>query len=560
MSQITSINWSQIDLVLDDIERIEVIRGAAAALWGSNAVNGVVNIITKNAADTPGVLVSGGVETDNGGSSVVRYGGKLSEDTHYRVHAKYFEDRFELDSADLNSGFKFDLLRSGFRIDQKLGEKDSLMYMGEVYSGNFDFRSFPNSFISSLGKYDINTETFGGNLFLRYTHALSNRSDLVMQAYYDKVDTDFTTFQVKKTATTNEDIGYGFTEEILNLDFQHEYRWNKHHGIVWGIETRTHYDNFQPTYYMHTDPESDRATFISAFLQGELPLVEDHLFLTLGSNIGHNETTGMEIQPSVQLLFQPEPRQTFWLSATRSVRTPSRLETGMYLGVVALRTTNDYYVCRFYGNPDLEPEDLFSTEIGYRFRPSDTVFLDCTFFYNTYDHIIYFEQGALKEPVLVDGIMEHEMPFYLTNQLQGDAYGGELALEWRLNHWLRLKTYYAYLAFNLDLSNMDPLIQDFSQITKEDPKHEICVQPFLDLTEKIEINTRCRYMGELPKNDTNSSLILDAQIRYKLSKTSDLFLYGKNLTGAEVQFVSKDYFEAPAVDDTSLCVKLEWRH
>ncbi len=559
VSNVTSVNWSQVDLVLDDIDRIEVIRGAAAALWGSNAVNGVVNIITKNAADTHGVLVSGGIETDNGGASVVRGGGALSEAIHYRIYAKYFEDRFSLDKTDRSSSFSFDVLRSGFRIDQKLKDKDSLLYMGEVYSGDFTFRSFPNSFIRSLGKYNIDTETTGGSLFMRYAHTLSNRSDLVMKVSADRVETDFTTLKIKTTPTTREDIGYGFHESIVNLDLQHEYRWSRRQGIVWGIETQSHGDGFDSTYYMHVDPKRDRATFTGAFLQAETPLVADHLFLTLGSNLGHNETTGMELQPSFQLLFQPGPKESFWVSAARSVRIPSRLETGFYMGVVAQRLSDRYYVCRFYGNPDLLPEDLVSTEIGCRFRPSDAVFLDGALFYNTYDHIIYFKQGEFPEPIEVDGGMEYEIPFHLTNQLQAEAYGGEIALEWRLNHWVRFKSYYAYLAFDLDLSKMDRLIQDFSQVTEEEPKHEICFQSFLDLTERIELNTRCRYMGELPKNDTNTHFILDSQIRYKISRNMDLYLYGKNLTSADVRFVSKDYFEAPTVDDTSLAVKLEWR-
>ena len=559
LSNVTSINWSQTDLGLEDIDRIEVIRGAAAPLWGSNAVNGVVNIITKNAADTHGILVSGEMETDNGGASVVRYGGAMTDAVDYRVYAKYFEDRFALDDGDLSSRFSFDVLRSGFRIDQKIQEKGSLLYMGEVYTGDFNFRSFPNSFIRSLGKYDINTETGGGSFFMRYAHAFSNRSDLVMKLSVDRVETDFTTLKVKTNATKREDIGYGFYESIVNLDVQHEYRWKRGQAIVWGGELQCHGDGFDTTYYMHVAPESQKTAFESAFLQAETPLLTDHLFLTLGANLSHNDTTGMELQPSCQLLFQPGPKESFWVAASRSVRIPSRLEKGMYMGVIAQRLSDRYYVCRFYGNPELSSEDLISTEMGFRFKPSDTIFFDATFYYNTYDHIIYFTQGDIKEPVDVNGQMEYEIPFYLTNQLRAEAYGGEIALEWRLNRFARLKTYYAYLEFDLDLSEMDQLIRDFSQVTEEDPKHEICVQSFLDLTDRIEFNTRCRYMGELSKERENSHFILDAQLRYKISKNSDFYLYGKNLTGSNVKFVSKDSFEAPTVDDTSIVVKIEWR-
>ena len=559
LSRITSLNWSQIDLVLEDIDRIEVIRGAAAALWGSSAINGVVNIITKHAADTRGILVSTGVETNDGHTGVARYGARLSRTSAFRIYAKYAEDRYGTDELDMDAGMRFNVSRTGFRFDYDPREQTSWMAMGELYAGAFDFESYQNSFVKSLGNYDVDTDMLGGNLFLKFSHAFTDASRIKCQMYYDRMDVDFTLLRIEAAKTHDVNVGYGFIEEIINLDFLHEYRWREDSTLVWGLESRLYHDDFEETYYMTATPLSSRHPYFSAFLQTDFPLVKDDLFLTLGVNAEHNQFTGYEVQPSLQLRWRTSPAMTLWWSLARGVRTPYRLEDSMYYGVIAARDATSYHVFRFYGNDDLKSEEIFSTEMGYRYHPSSAFFLDLTLYNNIYDHVIYFQLGDIKTEQ-VDGQTEYEWPFSLTNDLSARAYGGELVMEWRPTSRWTLKAYYAYLKFSLDLDEVDDFVENSYQIANENPKHEVSLQSWLDITPKVELNTRIRYLDELPINDENSYLVVDAQIRWKISKTLDLFFMGKNLTGADVKFATKDYFELPMVSDPNLYIKLEWRY
>lgn len=561
LSQATSVNWSQYDVVLEDVERLEIIRGAASALWGSDAVNGVVNIITKKTKDTKGVLVSAGKEIDAAGSGVVRYGGRITDTCSYRIFSKYFEDHFETCIPDGNSNFSCNVTRAGFRIDHDLNEKNSYLYMGEAYSSDFYLKSFQDGFVSSLGKYDIETETFGGNFHFRFLHTISKNSDIKLQVSYDRVDTDFLTTKIERQETSNVDIGYGFTEEIINIDFQHAYRWNEREGIVWGIEARFMYDNFEGTYYMWTTPSSKRTERFSAFLEADVALIDELVFLSIGSNVEYNDYTDYEIQPSMQILLQPAKKHTVWFSAAKSVRTPTRLESDMYLGVVSNRTETHLSVYRFYGNPDISSEDIISFEAGYRFHLNKSIFLDFSLYCNEYDHVIYFEAGDQRTGYNVEeGKIEIEWPFNMENLIEARSSGGEIAIDWQIKKWLKLKAHYAYLSFELDLSKIDDWIVYGFNLSEDNPKNEISFHSWVDITDTIELNTRIRYFDDQPRDSHESSFVLDSQIRWKISNRLDLFILGKNLTGSTSEFISKDYFQAPDIRERSIYAKIEWRY
>ena len=311
---------------------------------------------------------------------------------------------------------------------------------------------------------------------------------------------------------------------------------------------------------MWTTPSSRRTELYSAFLQADTTLIKDYLFLSAGVNLGHNDYTGYEFQPSLQLSWQPFSRQTLWLSFAKSVKTPTRLESDMYLGIVSNRTEQNVTYFRFYGNPDLDSETIYSTEAGYRFRPSDSFFLDVSVYCNDYDDIIYLELGEFKQSFSeYENRIEYEWPFHMTNDLKARAFGGEITLDWQLLGWWKIKAYYAYLSFELDLSKIDDLFLYYFNISDENPKHEISLQSWMDVSQRLELNTRVRYIDEVPLDNHKNNFILDVQVRWKISDCLDMFVLCKNLTDSKAVFVSKDYFEAPDIRERSIYGKIEYR-
>ncbi len=300
---------------LEDIDRIEVIRGPGGTIWGANAVDGVINIITKNAKETHGPTVTvGGGNTDQG-TGTARYGGGNDRGFNYRIYGMGFTRSPEFHSESGNSGGNFDDWRmgqAGFRADWDEDAHDTFTFQGDVYreiSGEATTYSLYSP--PSQVTVEANAEFTGGNLLGRWKHVVNERSDFQVQVYFDR--------------TNHFEPEFGETRDTFDFDFLHHLTLPGQQDFLWGLGARV-----SPANAVQTVPSIDflprhlTDQVYSGFVQDEIPLVNRQLWLTVGSKLEHNNYTGFEVQPTARLLWRATPRQSFWSSITRAVRTPSR--------------------------------------------------------------------------------------------------------------------------------------------------------------------------------------------------------------------------------------------
>ena len=285
----SGVYWNVQDVMLEDVDRIEVIRGPGATLWGANAVDGVINVITKKAKATQSAVVTAGAGTEERAAGGVRYGGKLGDNTYYRAYTKYFDWGPSAYSSGMTAHDGWDALRGGFRADWTPAGANSLTLQGDIYRSRFDetltvaslsapySNTFPND-----GKYS------GGNILGRWNHT-SERSSMSLQMYYDNT-------------TISDHSLFGDHQNILDLDFQHGFHVGDAQQFVWGLGYRSIRDKNDSSFTVSLQPNQVTLNQFSTFLQDEISLVDNRLQITLGTKFERNEFTGIEIEPNARLL------------------------------------------------------------------------------------------------------------------------------------------------------------------------------------------------------------------------------------------------------------------
>ncbi|HXM79525.1 MAG TPA: TonB-dependent receptor [Thermoanaerobaculia bacterium] len=476
--------WDVQDTLMEDIAQIEVIRGPGATVWGANAVNGVINILTKSAEQTQGLLVTGGGGNEERGFAGVRYGGRLGPNAYFRVYGKYF-DR---DGADRPGGRdandRFRMGQFGFRVDWKSGADDLLTLQSDVYDGSV---AQPTP-----GHIDLS----GGNILGRWTKRFSASSDLQIQAYYDR---------------TNRNIPQTFGEKLdtLDLDIRHRFNLARGHDVVWGFGyryTNDHVDNSPALAFL---PPNLTQNLVTAFIQDEVTVVENRLHLALGSKFEHNDYTGFEYEPSGRLAWTPSREQTVWGAISRAVRTPSRIDRELFV------PGQPPYLLA--GGPTVESGTVYAFEAGYKVQPTATLTASAATFYNVYKDLISLESGP---------------PLTFANGLKGKSYGVELEASYQpITRW-RLNA--GYTLFHLSLSRR-PGSTDTTQVRQEgdSPRHAAFLESRLDLPRGIELDTRIRYVDALPNQSVPRYVAFDARLGWHASKNLEISVVGSNLADPE---------------------------
>jgi iron complex outermembrane receptor protein len=363
--------WDAQNVMLEDVERIEVVRGPGGTIWGANAVNGVINIITKSAKDTHGTLSTLGAGNVDQGTGGVRYGDSTGKDFNYRIYgigsirgSEFHSDRDGFDHWRMG--------QMGFRTDWKSGEKDTFTVQGDIYRGESGERTFIASFSPPAEtQQDAKAYFSGGDLLARWQHTTGAGSDIQIQAYFDR--------------TNRQDLELGETRDTFDIDFVQHAPTYGDQGLTWGLGVRVSPSNFIPTSAgVNFLPNKQTDSIYSGFVQYELTIVRDKLTLTGGTKLEHNNFSGFEYQPSVRLLWTPTDHQSFWAAVTRAVRTPSRLDQDVAFAILVKATPPPPIFFEIEGNPKLAAEQLISYEAGYRTQINRNVYVDFTAFYNTY--------------------------------------------------------------------------------------------------------------------------------------------------------------------------------
>ncbi|MFQ5864230.1 MAG: TonB-dependent receptor plug domain-containing protein [bacterium] len=511
----SGVSWETQDVLLEDVERIEVIRGPGATLWGANAVNGIINIIAKKAQDTQGGLVSVGAGSELRSFGHFRYGGNIGESSYFRIYTKYLNVDNLVDSAGNETADAWHVLRGGFRTDWNISTNNLVVLQGDIYRGEVGQRY---NVISSPEppfprRFDFDAHISGGNVLGRWQHSFSKFSDLTLQLYFDRVKRE-------------EAVVKGLIN-TFDLDFQHRFLLTERQEIIWGTGYRFISDKFDSTFTFSLLPGSRSVHLFNAFLQDEIALIKHRLSLTLGSKFEHNDYTGFEIQPNLRLLWMPMTRHTVWGAISRAVRTPSRGEDDARIVLQALSPSTPTTFLVLLGNRDFDSENLLALELGYRVRPSYKLSLDLTTFYNNYKHLRTDEPDISSRepsPFPPNGII----PLMVDNKLDGTAYGLEVAADWRASKQWQFRAAYSYLKLQLDphKNSLDTFTEN---IEGQSPHHQLFVRSLADLIRNVELDLRFRYVDNLPRQGVDSYFTFDFRVGWQMNKNLELSVVGQNL-------------------------------
>jgi len=523
--------WEMQDTLLEDIDRIEVIRGPGATLWGANAVNGVINIITRAAKDTQGALAyvgTGSVDRSNAG---IRYGGKAGDASQYRGYLKFDNRRGFVDAGGNRTGDDWQSGRGGFRIDSRLGGGDLFTLQGDWYradQGNtFSNPTFNPPFTQLVpGRGALS----GGNVIARWNRILSATSGFTLQVYYDR--------------TRRNDAQVYEAHDTIDVDFQHRFAAGESHDFVWGFAYRSTQDDMIGRDTLQFSQRKRRDTLVSAFVQDEMKLIEDRLRFIWGSKFEHNGYTGMEVQPSLRLMWTPEHAHSLWGALSRAVHTPQRFDfTGRFNEADAPGP--------FPGAPPtqvavigtgLQSEQLTAFELGYRFNPSSRLAADVTAFYNRYRKLrgaqfgdAFFETEPFPPHLVV--------PMYLRNNAWGTARGLELTAEWLAADWWR---------WHLSYTRLLPKVETAAGPTNPSgadgasPRRQIYVRSSMNLDRRIELDLWLKFVDRLPGLDIPAYTSFNGRLGWKMNRNVELALAGYNLFDSRHPEFTTDFISSVA--------------
>jgi len=511
--------WDVQNLMLEDIDRIEVIRGPGATLWGANAVNGVINIITKNARDTQGGLVTAATGTQERFGSSARYGGTVG-DLSYRTYAQYFDYNQQHTLTGAGAGDLWDNGQGGFRMDWNGFGKDTRTLQGDVYKGQENaIRRYPvtstvsPSLIETIRDSD---DVSGMNILGRWKHEFNKDSDITLQAYYDDSIRQF---------LASGDGESSFHTQTLDLDLQHNWTMNKYNNVTWGLGYRRINSIFGNDFYWSYSPENYYQNLYSSFFQDKISLIQDRLFLTAGSKFEHNDFTGFEYEPSIRLSWLPSERQTLWAAVSRAVHTANQATHDIAL---VLAATGPSTMLAENHNLMQESENLTAYEIGYRVMPREDFSFDITGFLNEYRDLTSASNGAtvtLSDPVMGSYTLAPLIP---GNANSGETHGVEAASTWEVTRNIKLNGSYSIFVSQLDIVGSTLVTRQGTA-----PNQQFNLRSYVDLSNDVQWDTVLYHVDQLPTLSVPAYTRLDTRIGYTPIRGLDLSLIGQNLLRAE---------------------------
>jgi len=506
--------WEVQDTLLEDIDRIEVIRGPGGTIWGANAVNGIINIITKSAKETHGTLVTiggGNIDQSIGG---FRLGATTGTGFNYRFYAKGFLRGPEFHP----DGSNFDYWKTGqagFRTDWEVTNRDTLTWQGDMYEGLDGERvaatlySPPSTTIT-----DAPHEVAGGNVLLRWQRKFSDSSDLRVQTYYDR--------------TSRFSPQLDEVRDTFDFDLLDRFPLAGGQEFLWGVGMRFSPDDItQNMSFLNFTPDKETDRIYSWFVQDQIPLVSNRLSLVLGSKFEHNNYSGFEVQPNARLLWTPAEHQTVWAALTRAVRTPSRLDQDLELNDFLL--ANPPTFLRVVGSKNFVSEILISSEIGYRTLVARGLYLDVALFHNHYDDLYGYGPGTgFVELTPTPAHFVLQVP--VANALKGNANGGEITPDWKPFSWWELKGSYSYLLLAV---HTKPGFTDPLHVVPSDdgssPRHQLDFRSLFNLPKKLELDVSVRYISALPAQQVRGYMTGGVRFGWRPTPHWELSVDGEDL-------------------------------
>ncbi len=529
----SGVYWDTQEMLLENIDRIEVIRGPGGAIWGANAVNGVINIITKTAQSTPGGMLVAAAGNQELGFGGVQYGGALGPNAAYRVDAMYAQ-RNPLESENDFVRRRFRDFNSGLRIDWNPNQKDSWLFLANVYRGDAAEAYRDLTLRRPLSTLLEGRELFSGeNVLLRWRRKQSVRSQTQLLVYFDRYQ--------------RTDPQLPFTLATVNADFQHQYAFSERNELIWGIGYRFTEHTAQSTELTQLRPELDTHLF-SGFVQDEFSMAGNRVHVSLGSRFDHNTFTGFEIEPTARLVWQPNALASTWMAVSRAVRTPSLVERGVSSvtsivdspGRPLIRTT-------FLGSSSFGSETVLAYEAGQRLEYGGRLSLDMAAFYNQYDRLRSTVPG---DPVFSLVPIPHlELPVRVGNGLSGHTFGGEISANWTVTERWKLAGSYSWLHMVIQ-SRLD---EGFS------PRRHFQVRSYFDLTRTLRFDAAIFFNGKLPDPYVPAYTRGDVRLGWRPSPAVELSIGARDLFNPEHYEFYSPRAILPEQVKRDVYAKLVWR-
>lgn len=476
----TGVFWEARDVNLEEIERIEVVRGPGGTLWGANAVNGVINIITRHAGDTLGTQVTLGAGTEERAQGGVRYGWRSSANSQTRLYV----DGFGRDTGFSTVGTHDDsrMARTGLRTDWSRNEH-KVLFKGDLYDGVFGTAASP----LTPGSIPQDVGNQGQSFVLRWTYDYAEGAQTLLQLWYDHFSYDNYSLDEKR--------------QTYDLEFQQSFRWGENQHIVWGANHRRTSDKLRNGPLFALMPTSRRDNLSSLFVQDEIGLVERRLHLTLGTKLEHNDYSGTEWEPNARLSWVHDANNTFWAAISRAVRSPSRLESDLIASPPLLPA----------GNPNMDSEKLIAYEAGFRSRVAAQTWLDTTVFHNVYHDLLSIEGTVIG------------------NKLQGTSSGVEVANRWQLGHAWQYDIAYTYLFMNFTTEAGSLDTRNGVIIEGSDPRHQVVMRGAWTPLSTVEVDASLRYVDKLSALSVPSYITADFGVSWRPQRGLRLAAVGQNL-------------------------------
>jgi iron complex outermembrane recepter protein len=514
--------WEVQDTEMEDIDRIEVIRGPGGTIWGPNAVNGVINIITKASKDTRGMLASAGGGNFEQGFADFRYGGGNGDGFNYRIYGKAFTRGPE----DHPDGRNFDDWRAsqgGFRMDWDEG-RDILTLQGDGYDETAGESVQATSYTAPYSQIvDANAYLSGFNVMGKWRRVVSDGNDIQVQAYYDR--------------TNRHEPNLGDDRTTLDIDFLQRLRVLKRNQVTWGFgASGGPIDDFLVVSGLAFIPLKRTDYIITGFFQDEIALVDQRLSLTLGTKLLRTNFFGFGAQPSARLLWTPDSKQSIWAAYTHALRTPSDAEENFnLLGVVGALPDGTPFLARFGANHGFQPEQLNGYETGYRDLLGRNIYVDIAAFYNHYHDL--FSEDIIGAPFFetTPPYLNTPEPLHLLlpaqfgNGLLGYTKGVEISPEWRPRDFLRLRGSYSFLHMNIGRAPHSEDVGSAPGIVGSSPQHQASIQLSVDFSKRFQSDFDYRLVSALSGQAVPAYSTGDARFGWRISREFDLSIVGQNL-------------------------------
>jgi iron complex outermembrane receptor protein len=538
--------WDTVDLPLEDIERIEVIRGPGGAIWGANAVNGVINIITKKALATRGGMVVAGAGNREPEFGTLQYGGRAAQSTNYRVFAKYFN---EDESPGLTGPFGADgwhMLRGGFRVDSAVSARDQLTVEGDAYNGREGITGPVLASVTAAALQQVNSEVnlSGGFMQGVWSHAYSGRSDTSVQISYDRY---------ARHNALNESRG------TFDLTFQHHLAVGRRHDVVWGLEARTSDSTSRGSLFASLQPPDNQSRLFGGFFQDEIALSPDRLYLTLGTKLEDNPYSGFNVMPTARLAWTPTERQTLWTAVSRAVRTPSDTDNSIRLNFASVPGPGGTpALITLLGSAGFQDENVVAFEAGYRASIRAGLSADLAIYYNDYTSLQTQEPAATFFETL-PAPPHFVFPTTYENLMRGEAHGFEAFASWKVtNHW-SLSPGYAFERVNMYLVSGSKDTTSVGQADGSAPVNSVQLRSHLSLPRQFSWDASAFFVGRIANPLVASYTRLDSGLSWRAEDRLSFSVVGQNLLkDRHLEYVDLHRSVASTLMKRSVYAKATW--